>query len=239
MTSALVLLSGGLDSTTVLAYALKKGYDVATLSFDYGQRHNIELLSSRSVADFYGVENTVFKIDLRQVGGSSLTSEMPVEKRDIEKIGESVPNTYVPGRNTIFLSVAAAIAEVRGGIDRIMIGANAIDYSGYPDCRPAYFSAMERALSLGTRIGNEKGGFHIEVPLQYLSKAEIIRLGSSLGGAPYHLTTSCYEGKRPACGRCDSCQLRLRGFMEAGLRDPLEYESFPEFYSEYLKKGRP
>ncbi len=233
MNKAIVLLSGGLDSSTSLAYARSIGYDVTALSFSYGQRHSIELQKGAQIADFYGVKRIVFDIDLRQTGGSSLTSDSMVEERDIEDISKEIPNTYVPARNSIFLSIAFSVCEVNN-CDAVVIGANALDYSGYPDCRPEFFNSMEKSLNLGTRIGNEKG-IRIMAPLQYLSKAEIIKLGSRLG-VPYQLTYSCYNGNDEACGKCDSCLLRLKGFMEAGLVDPIKYAEYPKFYRDYLKK---
>lgn len=171
-------------------------------------------------------------MDLRQIGGSSLTSDSPVPSRNIDEIKEEIPVTYVPSRNTIFLALAAAYAETVGATE-IFIGANAIDYSGYPDCRPGFFNAMEETLNLGTKLGIERG-LRINVPLQYLSKAEIIKMGVKLG-VPYEKTTSCYNGNEKACGECDSCLLRLKGFQEAGMLDPVEYEKYPDFYHE----GRP
>ncbi len=228
---AIVLMSGGLDSTTVLAYALKEGYEITGISFDYGQRHRIELESSKKIAEYYGIERMVFKIDLTQIGGSSLTDNMEVEKGRISR--DNIPNTYVPGRNIIFTSIAGGLADLRGA-DAIMLGVNAVDYSGYPDCRPEFISSMEKALQTGLAKSNK---LRIIAPLQRLSKAEIIRMGMELK-APYQLTHSCYEGREKACGECDSCLLRLKGFMEAGYVDPVEYEKYPEFYSNYLKNKK-
>ncbi|MFG1519260.1 MAG: 7-cyano-7-deazaguanine synthase QueC [Thermoplasmataceae archaeon] len=235
MNKAIVMLSGGLDSTTSLAYVKNLGYEVTALSFNYGQRHSIELQRGARIAQFYGVDRIVFNLDLRQTGGSSLTSDTMVEERDIESISEEIPNTYVPARNSIFLSIAFSVCEVKR-CQTVVIGANALDYSGYPDCRPEFFNSMEMSLNLGTRIGNERG-VRIMAPLQYLSKAEIIKLGSRLG-VPYHLTYSCYNGGEKACGKCDSCLLRLKGFMEANLVDPVQYEKFPDFYQDYLKNRK-
>ena len=230
---ALVLLSGGLDSTTVLSHALSKGYNVTCLSFDYGQRHSIELESSRRIAEMMGVGRTVFSLDLRQFGGSSLTSDMDVEHGKIQR--DEIPNTYVPGRNIIFLSIAGAFADI-GNCERIMIGVNAVDYSGYPDCRPEFISSMEKSLKTGLAFSPS---LKIEAPLQEMSKAEIIKYGMSLG-APYELTHSCYLGNEEACGKCDSCLLRLKGFMEADLEDPVNYSHHPDFYKNYveIKKGK-
>ncbi|MGC8608767.1 MAG: 7-cyano-7-deazaguanine synthase QueC [Thermoplasmata archaeon] len=230
---AVVLLSGGLDSSTVLAYAISIGYSVHALSFDYGQRHKKELESGKKIAEYYGVDRKVMRVDMRALGGSALTDDINVPERNLETISEDIPVTYVPARNTIFLSIAAAYAETMNS-NTIFIGANAIDYSGYPDCRPEYFNAMEKALSLGTKLGLERG-VEIKVPLQYLSKADIVRMGEKLK-VPYDLTWSCYNGEDEACGRCDSCLLRLKGFMEAGYTDPIKYEKYPSFYTDYLKK---
>lgn len=229
---AVVLISGGLDSPTVLAYALDHGYKVFPLSFDYGQRHAREVQSSEKICSYYGLELKKITINLRQIGGSALTDDIEVPERGIDSIDGSVPVTYVPARNTIFISLAAAYGEViKAGT--IFIGANAIDYSGYPDCRPEFYNAMEKTLNLGTEYGIESG-FKINVPLQYLTKADIVKLGRKLG-VPYRLTWSCYNGREKACGRCDSCILRLKGFMEAGDFDDIEYEEYPDFYFQYLK----
>ncbi|MHB1507106.1 MAG: 7-cyano-7-deazaguanine synthase QueC [Cuniculiplasma sp.] len=230
---ALVLLSGGLDSTTVLSHALSKGYEVTCLSFDYGQRHSIELQSSRKIAEKMKVERKVFSLDLRQFGGSSLTSEVDVEEGKFDR--EEVPNTYVPGRNIIFLSIAGAIADIKK-CEAIMIGVNAVDYSGYPDCRPEFISSMEKSLRTGLAFSSN---LKIEALLQTMSKAEIIKYGIKLG-TPYELTHSCYLGNEEACGKCDSCLLRLKGFMEAGYEDPVKYSEYPDFYKKYMenKKGK-
>ena len=228
---ALVLMSGGLDSTTVLAYAVSQGYEVTGLSFDYGQRHRIELESSRRIAEYYGIRRNVFRVDLTQIGGSSLTGDIPVEKGQFGRV--EVPNTYVPGRNIIFTSIAGGYADIEG-IETIMLGVNAVDYSGYPDCRPEFISSMEKTLRLGMARSQN---LSISAPLQKLSKSEIIRMGMKLG-APYELTHSCYEGGEKACGKCDSCLLRLKGFMESGFIDPVEYETYPEFYRKYLENEK-
>ena len=230
---ALVLLSGGLDSTTVLSHALAQGFEVTCLSFDYGQRHSIELDSSDRIAKKMNVERIVFSLNLRQFGGSSLTSDINVEQGRINR--EEVPNTYVPGRNIIFLSIAGALADIRK-CERIMIGVNAVDYSGYPDCRPEFISSMEKSLRTGLAYSSS---LKIEAPLQSMSKAEIIKYGMHLG-TPYDLTHSCYLGKVEACGECDSCLLRLKGFMEAGYVDPVKYSHYPDFYKNYIenKKGK-
>ena len=233
---AVILLSGGLDSATTLAIAIHRGYEVHALSFDYGQRHSRELESARKIASYYNVPHRIMKVDLRQIGGSALTDDIDVPERDIEDIKNEIPSTYVPARNTILLSFALAYAEAIDA-DAIFYGANAIDYSGYPDCRPEYVEAFERMANLGTKRGVEGKPIKIEAPLIHRSKAEIIRKGMELG-VPYELTWSCYQGGEKACGRCDSCLLRLKGFMEAGYEDPLEYETYPNFYFEYLRKRR-
>jgi len=233
---AVVLLSGGLDSSTVLAMALDMGYEVYALSFDYGQRHLKELKSAKKIAEYYKVPHKIIRIDLRQIGGSALTDDVEVPERGIEEIKDEIPITYVPARNTILLSYALAYAEVIDA-DAIFYGANAIDYSGYPDCRPEYVEAFEHMANLGTKRGAEGRPIKIIAPIIHMTKAEIIKKGMELG-VPYELTWSCYRGGEKACGRCDSCLLRLKGFMEAGYEDPLEYETYPEFYLKYLEKRR-
>lgn len=225
---AVVLLSGGLDSTTVLAIARSEGFDVYALSFRYGQRHALEIDAAMRIARAAGVEkHQIVDIDLRVFGGSALTSDVPVPRdRDLSgsQAAHEIPITYVPARNTIFLSYALALAEVVGAAD-IFIGVNALDYSGYPDCRPEYIAAFEKMASLATRAGVEgHTRVAIRTPLISLSKSGIIRLGTSLG-VDYSQTTSCYDpgSTGEACGRCDACQLRLKGFSEAGLEDPIEY----------------
>jgi len=223
---AVLLLSGGLDSTTLLALAVRDGFAVHALSFRYGQRHERELEAARRVAARYGaVEHRVAEIDLRLFGGSALTADVPVPKdRPAEAMGAGVPVTYVPARNTIFLAFALAYAEVVGAAD-IFIGVNALDYSGYPDCRPEYVAAFERMANLATAAAVEGGRpLRIRAPLVDLTKAQIVRLGLDLG-VDYALTTSCYDPDADgrACGRCDACQLRLRGFAEAGAEDPAAY----------------
>ena len=227
--SAVVLLSGGLDSTTVLAIARREGFEIDALSFRYGQRHAVEIAAARRIARKAGVrEHHIVDIDLRQFGGSALTDDIPVPKdRDLSvgaADGPQIPVTYVPARNTIFLSYALALAEVTGATN-IFIGVNALDYSGYPDCRPEYIQAFEKMANLATRAGVEgTTRLKIRTPLISLSKAAIITLGASLG-VDYSETTSCYDpgGGGEACGRCDACQLRLKGFSEAGFEDPIPY----------------
>jgi len=223
---AVVLLSGGLDSTTALAIARQQGFQTFAISFNYSQRHSIELDSAKRVAKALAVEqHLILNIDLGAIGGSALTDKTPVPKdRPAHEISSGIPVTYVPARNTIFLSYAVAWAEVLGAED-IFIGVNALDYSGYPDCRPEYITAFEKMANLATKAGVEgKLQLKIHVPLITMSKAEIIRTGLELG-VDYSLTHSCYDPTEDgmACGRCDSCLLRLKGFAEAGVRDPLRY----------------
>ena len=223
---AVVLLSGGLDSATVLAVAHERGFAPHALSFRYGQRHEVELEAARRVAAQIGVERHAFvDIDLRAFGGSALTADIPVPKdRDDASIGTGVPITYVPARNTIFLALALGWAETVGAND-IFIGVNALDYSGYPDCRAEFLQAFERLANVATRAAVEEGRrLTIHAPLLDLTKADIVRLGVSLG-VDFGLTRSCYdpEADGAACGRCDACHLRLKGFAEAGLEDPAPY----------------
>jgi 7-cyano-7-deazaguanine synthase len=224
--SAVVLLSGGLDSTTALAIALAEGYAVYAISFRYGQRHAVELESARRVAAALGVvRHLVVDIDLRAIGGSALTDEIAVPKsRSSAEMAAGIPVTYVPARNTIFLSFALGWAEVLDAAD-LFIGVNALDYSGYPDCRPEYIAAFERMANLATKAGVEgRMQLKIHTPLVALTKAEIIRRGLALG-VDYSLTHSCYDPTPEglACGKCDSCLLRQKGFQEACARDPLPY----------------
>lgn len=220
---AVVLLSGGIDSATAAAIAKSEGYIIYALSFDYGQRHRVELRSARQVATALGVrEHLVVKLDLNVIGGSALTDAIPVPKDGADMSEESsIPVTYVPARNTIFLSVALGWAEVLMA-DAIYIGANAIDYSGYPDCRPEYLAAFEKMANLATRRGIEGNPIKLAAPLLNMSKRQIIELGMKLG-VDYSLTSSCYDpdsSGRP-CGQCDSCRFRQRGFADAGIEDPL------------------
>jgi 7-cyano-7-deazaguanine synthase len=222
---AIVLLSGGLDSTTTLAYAIDQGYEARAMTFRYGQRHAHEVEAARQVAKRFDVrEHVVVDIDLRSFGASALTSDIPVPKdRAGDEMRHGIPVTYVPARNTIFLSFALAWAEVHDARD-IFIGVNSLDYSGYPDCRPEYIAAFERMANLATRAGVEGRAIVIHAPLIDLTKRQIIELGQRLG-VDYALTTSCYDpdpyGR--ACGRCDACSIRRRGFLEAGISDPVKY----------------
>jgi len=228
MTKAVVLLSGGLDSTTTLAVAKRDGHDVHAMTFRYGQRHEIEVDAARKIARAQKVaDHVVVDIDLRTFGASALTSNTAVPKHvgHTDALRHGIPVTYVPARNTIFLSFALAWAEVLG-TDDIYIGVNAVDYSGYPDCRPEYIAAYERMANLATKAGIERNNIHVRTPLIRLSKAEIITLGASLG-VDFALTTSCYDPTvhGVACGQCDSCRLRMRGFAEAGIKDPMRYRT--------------
>jgi 7-cyano-7-deazaguanine synthase len=223
-----VLLSGGLDSATTAAVARRDGFELHALSIDYGQRHRFELEAARRVGESLGVKRHVtLAIDLAQFGASALTADIAVPKgRTADEMQQGIPITYVPARNTVFLSLALAHAETLGAAD-IFLGVNAIDYSGYPDCRPEYIAAFERLANLATKAGVEaRLKFQIHTPLIRLSKAEIIRLGTQLG-VDYGLTHSCYDpdASGTSCGRCDACLLRLAGFAAAGLRDPLPYQS--------------
>jgi 7-cyano-7-deazaguanine synthase len=226
-TPAVVLLSGGLDSTTVLAIAKNQGYAAYALSFRYGQRHAVELDAAARVAAMQGVERHVIAdIDLRVFGGSSLTSDIAVPKHDTaEELTDEIPSTYVPARNTIFLSFALAYAETVGAHD-IFIGVNALDYSGYPDCRPEYIEAFQNMANLATKAGVNGQRLNIHTPLISLTKAQIVTAGLELG-VDYGLTSSCYDPDSSGhpCGRCDSCLLRLKGFAEAGQTDPLTYQA--------------
>lgn len=223
---AVLLLSGGLDSATCGAIARREGHELYALSFDYGQRHRAELVAAARVAANLNVRRHVtVPLDLRAFGGSALTADIAVPKdRAASEMAAGIPITYVPARNTVFLSLALAFAEVSGAAD-IYIGVNAVDYSGYPDCRPEFIAAFERVANLATKASVEGSlKFTIHTPLVNLSKAEIIRTGTSLG-VDYGLTRSCYDldAAGLSCGHCDSCQLRLKGFAEAGLADPAPY----------------
>ena len=224
MKRAVVLLSGGLDSATTLAICRDSGFEPYALSFDYGQRHKLELAAAKHVAASLGAhEHRIALIDLRVFGGSALTDDIAVPKNCEAGNANKIPVTYVPARNTIFLSYALAWCELLGAAD-IFIGANAIDYSGYPDCRPEFISAFERLANVATKAGVEGTRFRIHAPLISMSKSDIIRKGIELG-VDYSLTHSCYDpsSNGVACGECDSCRLRLQGFREAGLTDPIRY----------------
>jgi 7-cyano-7-deazaguanine synthase len=217
---SVVLLSGGLDSATTLAIALKN-YDVYALSFDYGQKHKKELNCAKKIAEHYKIKHKIVKIDLSWAKSALTDKKMDIpEKR--KNIGKNIPVTYVPARNMIMLSFALAYAETINA-DAVFIGANAVDYSGYPDCRPEFYKVFQKASALGTKKGVESKPIQIKYPLIHMSKSGIIKKGMRLG-VPYHLTWSCYKGRKKACGKCDSCLLRLKGFKEAGYEDPIGYE---------------
>jgi 7-cyano-7-deazaguanine synthase len=223
--NAVVLCSGGLDSATVMAIAKNEGYDIYALSFCYGQRHEIEIEAARRVAKVTGVkEHLVLNIDLGCMGGSALTDKIDVPKAEtLSEISSGIPITYVPARNTVFLAYALALAEVKKSND-IFLGVNAVDYSGYPDCRPEYIDAFEKMANLATKAGVEGNKIHIRVPLINMTKAEIIQRGIRLG-VDYTMTHSCYDPdvSGSACGSCDSCLLRKKGFSDAGVPDPTIY----------------
>ena len=221
MKKCVVLSSGGVDSTTVLAIAKELSYEIYSLSFDYGQRHKIELDCAQKVARFFGVKkHIIVDVDLRKIGGSALTDDINVPKGRV--VDESIPVTYVPARNAIFLSIALAYAEVNSATD-IFIGVNAIDFSGYPDCRPEFIRAFENMANYALKMTAEGGNIKIHAPLIEMTKSDIISKGISLG-VDYSLTFSCYDPvNSTACGKCDSCMLRLKGFSEAGAKDPIKY----------------
>ena len=223
---AVVLVSGGLDSTTCLAIAREQGFDLYALTLNYGQRHDHELNSAKMVVDFFNIhDHSIIDIDLAQFGGSALTDQIDVpKKRDLSDMDE-IPVTYVPARNTVFLSLALAWAEVLGSFD-IFIGVNALDYSGYPDCRPEYISSFEKTANLATKAGVSGSSFKIHTPLIDMTKSEIIKVGLDLG-VDYSLTSSCYDPDQEGnpCGLCDACYLRLKGFKETGITDPLNYSN--------------
>ncbi len=221
MAKAVVLLSGGLDSTTTLAQAIDDGLEVFPISFRYGQRHDKELISAAEVCKYYGVKHTIIDIDLSSFRSALTNSEIDVPHDRAGKLDAEIPVTYVPARNIVFLSIAAGLCESVDA-DRIYIGANVIDYSGYPDCRPEFFESFENMLAKGTKAGVEGNPLKIVTPILNMSKAEIVKTAKKLK-APLHLTWSCYEGGEKACGKCDSCILRLRGFREAGYEDEIEY----------------
>lgn len=222
---AVILLSGGLDSATVLSIALAQGFECHTISFDYGQRHSVELRFARDLSKQLGAKtHRVVSVDMNPIGGSALTDwsiDVPVSGVEVN----AIPVTYVPARNTVFLSYALALAEVLGAND-IFIGVNSVDYSGYPDCRPEYIAAFEKMANLATKVGVEGHHLHIQTPLMLLSKAQIIQIGQALG-VDYALTVSCYQADERglACGVCDSCRLRKQGFLDANCPDPTLYKA--------------
>ncbi|MGI6711670.1 MAG: 7-cyano-7-deazaguanine synthase QueC [Bacillota bacterium] len=219
---AVVLLSGGLDSTVCMSVAHRAGMEIIPISFNYGQRHKRELDCARAVAEYYQVKrHVIMETNMRQIGGSALTDYIEVPPG--QKYSKEIPVTYVPARNLIFLSIALGLAEVEKA-KKIFIGVNAVDYSGYPDCRPEFIEKFQAVADYTTKTAIQQDKIVIETPLQYLTKAEIIGLGMK-NGAPFHLTTSCYQGGEEACGICDSCLLRLKGFREAGYEDPIKYRN--------------
>ena len=226
MKKAVILLSGGLDSTTCMAVAKEQGYELYPISFDYHQRHSIELEGAKKVADFYKVKkHLIIETNMEQIGGSALTdSHIQVPDGEIVHEDTDIPVTYVQARNLTFLSYALGYAEGIGA-DHIFIGVNAVDYSGYPDCRPEFIQKFQALADYATKAGAaDSRHIRIETPLQDLTKKEIVQLASRLG-APLQFTHSCYKGGTKACGVCDSCKLRLKGFAEAGVKDPVEYET--------------
>uniref|UniRef100_A0A832I642 7-cyano-7-deazaguanine synthase n=1 Tax=Eiseniibacteriota bacterium TaxID=2212470 RepID=A0A832I642_UNCEI len=230
MSRAVVLLSGGLDSATCLAWARERGFACTTLAVDYGQRHRVEIEAAARVARALGADDhRVVAVDLRAIGGSALTADLPVPRdRDDEAIGRGIPATYVPARNTVLLALALGLAETVGARD-LVAGMNAVDFSGYPDCRPEFVRAFESLANVATRAGAEGERFTVHAPLMTLDKAGIVRLGVALG-VDYALTHSCYDPAPDgaACGRCDACRLRRRGFVEARVPDPTRYVRTPE-----------
>jgi 7-cyano-7-deazaguanine synthase len=229
---AVCLISGGLDSCVTAFVAKKQGYELYALSFRYGQRHLKELVCAKNIVKAVGVkDHIILNVDFRKFGGSSLlsSSSQSLQDHTIKNIGKQIPSTYVPARNTVFLSLALAYAESLNA-DAIFIGANAVDYSGYPDCRPEYLETFQRLAGLATKQGVEGKPIRIEAPLLHRTKSEIIKAGVKLN-VPFELTWSCYRGGKKACGRCDSCLLRLKGFQNTGIKDPLTYLTMPEWYT--------
>jgi len=229
---AVCLISGGLDSCVTSFIAKEQGYEIYALSFNYGQLHKKELDCSNKIAQAVGVENRIIlDVDFQKFGKSSLlnTSSDSIQDHNLKDIAREIPSTYVPARNTVFLSMALAYAESTDA-DAIFIGVNAVDYSGYPDCRPEYIQAYQKMVDLATKKGIEGRPIKIEAPLLQLTKSEIIKTGLKLN-APLVDTWSCYRGGELACGRCDSCVLRLKGFKDAGIKDPIQYEHYPDWYT--------
>jgi 7-cyano-7-deazaguanine synthase len=227
---AVCLISGGLDSYVAASIAKVEGYSIYALSFFYGQKHKKELDSARKIAyELNSIEHIIFNIDINKFGGSSLVDKsLNINNKKLEDIGRSIPSTYVPARNTIFLSISLAYTEVINA-NAIYIGVNATDYSGYPDCRPEYIKAYQKMVNLATKKSVEGASIDIRAPLLYLSKAEIIKKGYELN-ISFEKTWSCYHGKIKPCGKCESCLLRLKGFKDAKIKDPLKYEILPDWY---------
>ena len=228
---AVCLISGGLDSCVASFIAKENGYEIYALSFHYEQRHKKELLCAENIAKAVGAKKHItLDIDFNKIAGSSLltASQSGIRDHDLEDIGRDIPSTYVPARNTVFLSLALAYAETIDA-DAIFLGANAVDFSGYPDCRPKYIQAYQKMADLATKRGVEGNPISIEAPLLRLTKSEIIKTGLKLK-IPFENTWSCYRGKEKACGHCDSCVLRLKGFKDAGIKDPVPYDYYPDWY---------
>jgi 7-cyano-7-deazaguanine synthase len=231
MKKAVCLISGGLDSCVTTHIAKSKGYEIFAISFDYGQKHKKELDCAKQIAkSVKAKKHVIFDIDLSKFGGSSLIDNTlkPETNQKLDEIGKKIPSTYVPARNTVFLSIGLAFAETIDA-DAIFIGATATDYSGYPDCRPEYIKAFQKMVNVATKRCVEGKKIEIKAPLLHLSKSDIIKKGKKLS-APFDKTWSCYLGKKLACGMCDSCLLRLKGFKEVGIDDPLKYEKLPSWF---------
>lgn len=228
---AVCLISGGLDSCVVSFIAKEKGFGIYALSFQYGQLHKKELSCAKKIAEAVGAKNhIILDVDFNKIAGSSLldASQDSIDNHDLKDVGRDIPSTYVPARNTVFLSLALAYAETIDA-DAIFLGTNAVDFSGYPDCRPKYIQAYQKMANLATKRGVEGNPIGIETPLLTQTKSEIVKTGLKLN-VPFENTWSCYRGKENACGRCDSCILRLKGFKDAGIKDPISYDFYPAWY---------
>ncbi len=230
---AVCLISGGLDSCVVSFIAKEKGFGIYALSFQYGQLHKKELSCAKKIAEAVGAKNhIILDVDFNKIAGSSLldASQDSIDNHDLKDVGRDIPSTYVPARNTVFLSLALAYAETIDA-DAIFLGTNAVDFSGYPDCRPKYIQAYQKMANLATKRGVEGNPISIETPLLTQTKSEIVKTGLKLN-VPFENTWSCYRGKENACGRCDSCILRLKGFKDAGIKDPISYDFYPAWYKQ-------
>lgn len=230
---AVCLISGGLDSCVVSFIAKEKGFGIYALSFQYGQLHKKELSCAKKIAEAVGAKNhIILDVDFNKIAGSSLldASQDSIDNHDLKDVGRDIPSTYVPARNTVFLSLALAYAETIDA-DTIFLGTNAVDFSGYPDCRPKYIQAYQKMANLATKRGVEGNPIGIETPLLTQTKSEIVKTGLKLN-VPFENTWSCYRGKENACGRCDSCILRLKGFKDAGIKDPISYDFYPAWYKQ-------